>query len=135
MRSFDSLPPRTQRWLVYAALVGVGVLFVLSGLLTNRTPDLAAIRAVEAAVGSNDASVRVSGRYIFTDVDGSSPYGVQLACGTVVVGGQERRLAALVRNEGRRAELFAVDELAIEQPSSQSLLVREVQLLGACPRG
>ena len=131
-RPVKSGPSRREKVLLIFVLISVGGLMLLASLYNSATPDLAAIRAVEQAIGADGRAVQVSGRYRFQEIDGSFATAIQLACGSVLVDREPRSFAALVRRRGGRQPRFTVDELAVQPPESRPLLNREAQLLGAC---
>lgn len=122
---------RREKIILVVGVIFLAVSLVLSVRYSRGTPDLAAIRAVEEAVGPDGSAIRVSGRYQFEDVNGSVPLGIQLACGSLTQDGERRAFAALIDRRGRSATFNAV-ELAIQPPNGRPLLTREAQLLGAC---
>ncbi len=124
-----------QTPLTTAALLAIGAIAVFGSLINSATPDLAAIRAVRHAVGDEAGAIRVSGRYQFEDVDGSSSFMLQLACGTVVQHGEKRNFAVLVRKADGKSPSYAGEEIAISPGAERPQLARETQLLGACLGG
>lgn len=129
MNSGDLLTSPRAKWFVFSALALVAVLMIVASQLSSATPSLAAVRAIRHAVGPATGAIRVSGRYRFEEVDGSSSPYIQLVCGTVTPNDRPRRFGVLV---GRLGNVYAADELVIEPPRGRTLLAREAQLLNAC---
>lgn len=118
-------------------ILGLIVVFGLVWLketVAPSTPGAATVAAVQQAVGPRAKDIKISGRYGFEDVDGSSDQDVQLVCGSV--GRDRRTFAALVRVFGTRStRTYGVDEFVLRPPPGRALLARETQLLGACASG
>lgn len=121
-----------EKWLVFAALGATAAMAVVASFYSSATPELAAVRAVRKAVGPEAHSIRVAGRYRFEDVDGSTPFNVQIACGSLVLRDETRPFAVLVSSGSGRSVTFVADEVAIHPGSNRALLSREAELLGAC---